>query len=149
MYIISNQTTIECYLSISICFMLLPCQLVTSQPSISCVFILNYKFSFNIPICFCAPFIPFPFLFPTILDPILFLVIKCRNGDGREGFSTRFRLFSSLLRFEFGCKNFSSDATITCVEFYILKSRTKKSKVSHFLRLEEDIIDRGCFEDRH
>jgi hypothetical protein len=49
MYIISNQTTIKCCLSISICFMLLYCQSITSQTSISFLFVLNYEFPLVFP----------------------------------------------------------------------------------------------------
>jgi hypothetical protein len=86
MYTFSNQTTIECYLSISICFMLLFCQSITSQTSISFLFVLNYEFPlvFLFPFVFAIPFISLPFPFLTIPDPIPFPMIKhgYRNWRG-------------------------------------------------------------------
>ena len=94
MYILNNQTTIECCLSVSICFMLLFCQSITSQTSITFLFVLNYEFPlvFPFPFVFAIPFIPLPFPFPTIPDPIPFPMIKCGYGNGRGVF----RPFSSL-----------------------------------------------------
>jgi hypothetical protein len=77
MYTFSNQTTIEYSHSIS-CFMLLFCQSITSQISITFLFILNYEclLVFPFPFVFAIPFIPLPFPFPTIPDPIPFPMIK-------------------------------------------------------------------------
>jgi hypothetical protein len=88
MYTFSNQTTIECCLSISIYFMLLFCQSITSQTSITFLFVLNYEFSlvFLFPFIFAILFIPLPFPFPTIPDPIPFPMIKCRYGNERGVF---------------------------------------------------------------
>jgi hypothetical protein len=68
--------------------MLLFCQLITSQTSITFLFVLNYEFPlvFPFPFVFAIPFIPFPFPFLTILDPIPFPMIKCGYGNGREVF---------------------------------------------------------------
>jgi hypothetical protein len=70
MYITSKQTTMECCLSVSIYFMLLPCQSISSQPSISFVRVLNYEFPFNIPVFvrFRTPVYPAPNYFEP--DPI-------------------------------------------------------------------------------
>jgi hypothetical protein len=88
MYTFSNQTTIECCLSISICFLLLFCQSITSQTSITFLFVLNYEFPlvFLFPFVFAIPFIPLPFPFPTIPDPIPFPMIKCGYGIRRGVF---------------------------------------------------------------
>jgi hypothetical protein len=88
MYTFSNQTTIECCLSISICFMLLFCQSITSQTSITFLYVLNYEFPlvFPFPFVFAFPFIPLPFPFPTIPDPIPFPMIKYGYGNGRGVF---------------------------------------------------------------
>jgi hypothetical protein len=71
--------------------MLLFCQSITSQTSITFLFVLNYEFPlvFPFPSVFAIPFIPLPFPFPTIPDPIPFLMIKCGYGNG-EGFSVCF-----------------------------------------------------------
>jgi hypothetical protein len=94
MYTFSNQITIECCLSISICFMLLFWQSITSQTSITFLFVLNYEFPlvFPFPFVFAIPFIPLLFPFPTIPDPIPFPIIKCGYGNERGVF----RPFSSL-----------------------------------------------------
>jgi hypothetical protein len=65
MYTISNQTTKECCLSISINFMLLSYQSITSQTSISFLFVLNYEFPlvFSFSFAFAILFIPLPFPF--------------------------------------------------------------------------------------
>jgi hypothetical protein len=96
MYTISNETTIECCLSISICVMLLSCQSITSQISISFIFVLNYEFPllFLFSFVFAIPFILLPFPFLTIPDLIPFPMIKCGYGNGRGVF----RPFSSLPR---------------------------------------------------
>ncbi|PWZ30459.1 hypothetical protein Zm00014a_020074 [Zea mays] len=93
MYTISNQTTIECCLSISI-FMLLSCKSITSQTSISFPFVLNYEFSlvFSFPFFFVISFIPLLFPFPTISDLVPFSMIK----HGYENRILVFRPFSSL-----------------------------------------------------
>jgi hypothetical protein len=104
MYTFSNQTIIECCLSISICFILLFCQSITSQTSITFLFVLNYEFPlvFPFPFVFTISFIPLPFSFPTIPDPIPFSIIKCGYGNGREVF----RLFPSVFipRYEYLCQ---------------------------------------------
>jgi hypothetical protein len=84
----SNQTTIECCLSISICFILLFYQSITSQTSIIYLFVLNYEFPlvFPFPFVFAIPFIPLPFPLPTIPDPIPFSMIECGYGNRREVF---------------------------------------------------------------
>jgi hypothetical protein len=88
MYTFSNQTTIECYLYISICFILLFCQSITSQISLTFLFILNYEFPlvFSFPFVFVIPFIPLPFPFPTIPDPTPFPMIKYGYENGRRVF---------------------------------------------------------------
>jgi hypothetical protein len=85
MFTISNQTTIECCLFVSICFILLSYQSITSQPSMSFVFVLKYEFSlvFMFSFDFAIPFISLPFPFQTILDSILFSMIKCGYENGR------------------------------------------------------------------
>ena len=92
MYTFSNQTTIECCLSISICVMLLSCQSITSQTSISFLFVLNYGFPlvFLFLFIFAIPFIPLPFPFPTIPDPIPFSMIKYGYENGRRVFPSVF-----------------------------------------------------------
>jgi hypothetical protein len=92
MYTFSNQTTIECCLSISIYFILLFCQLITSQTSITFLFVLNYEFPLVFPFSFVSaiPFIPLPFSFPTIPDPIPFPMIKCGYGNRRRVFPSVF-----------------------------------------------------------
>jgi hypothetical protein len=92
MYTFSNQTTIECCLSISICFMLLFCQSITSQTSITFLFVLNYEFPLVFPFSFvfAISFIPLPFPFPTIPDPISFPIIKYGYGNGRWVFPSVF-----------------------------------------------------------
>jgi hypothetical protein len=74
--------------------MLLFCQSITSQTSITFLFVLNYEFLlvFLFPFVFAIPFIPLPFSFPTIPDPIPFPMIKCGYGN-EEGF---FRPFPSI-----------------------------------------------------
>jgi uncharacterized Zn-finger protein len=99
MYTFSNKTTIECCLSISICFMLLFYQSITSQTSITFLFVLNYEFPlvFLFPFVFVIPFIPLPFPFPTIPDLIPFPMIKCGYENGRGVFtsvSVRFHPYS-------------------------------------------------------
>lgn len=88
MYITSKQTTMECCLSISIYFMLLPCQSINSQPSISFVRVLNYEFPFNILVFvrFAHPFIPLP----TIPNLIPFSMIKCGYRNQRKCFLSIF-----------------------------------------------------------
>jgi hypothetical protein len=95
MYTFSNQTTVECCLSISICFMLLFCQSITSQTSITFLFVLNYEISLVFPsqFVFAILFIPLPFPFPTIPDPIPFFDDKMRIRKRKRVF---FRPFSSL-----------------------------------------------------
>jgi hypothetical protein len=92
MYTMNNQTTIECCLSLSIYSMLLSFQSITNQTSILFMFVLNYEFSlvFLFPFVFAIPFIPLPFPFPTILDPISFPMIKCRYENRRRGFPSVF-----------------------------------------------------------
>jgi hypothetical protein len=103
MYILSNQTTIECCLSISICFILFFCQSISSQTSITFLFVLNYEFPlvFPFPFVFAIPFIPLPFLFTTIPDMIPFSMIKCGYGNRRGVFSSvsvRFHPYSTCAR---------------------------------------------------
>jgi hypothetical protein len=103
MYTFSNQTTIECCLSISIWFMLLFCQSITSQTSITFLFVLNYEFPlvFLFLFVFAIPFIPLPFPFPTISDPILFSMIKCGYGNERGVFpsiSVRFHPYLAIVQ---------------------------------------------------
>jgi hypothetical protein len=92
MYTISNQTTIDCYLSISIYVILLSCQSITSQTLILFLYVLNYEFPLVFPFSFvfAIPFIPLPFPFPTIPDPIPFPIIKCGYGNRRGVFSSVF-----------------------------------------------------------
>jgi hypothetical protein len=68
--------------------MLFTYQSVTSQPSITYLFVLIYEFPLNISILFVFVylFILLTFLFPTILDLVMFPVIKCRNENRREVF---------------------------------------------------------------
>jgi hypothetical protein len=75
--------------------MLLFCQSITSQTSITFLFVLNYEFPlvFLFPFVFVIPFIQLPFLFPTILDLTPFPTKNADTETG-EGF---FRPFSSLL----------------------------------------------------
>jgi hypothetical protein len=86
MYIISNQTIMECCLPVFICFMLLSCQSITSQPSISFGFKLNYEF----PLVF-----PFPFIFVILFILLLFsfpIISIIKYGyRGRERFFRSFR----------------------------------------------------------
>jgi hypothetical protein len=105
MYIISNQTTIECCLSVSICFMSLACQSITSQSSIPFLFVLNYEFPLVFPFLyvFAILFTPLLFSFPTIPDSISFPMIKCGYENMREVFrpfsflaSTRLQWFLSV-----------------------------------------------------
>jgi hypothetical protein len=72
--------------------MLLFCQSIISQTSITFLFVLNYEFSviFSFPFVFAIPFIPLSFPFPTIPDSILFPMIKCGYGNGREIFPSVF-----------------------------------------------------------
>jgi hypothetical protein len=88
MYTISNQTTIECCLSVFICFILLSFQSITSKPSIPFVFVLNYEFSFVFlfPFVFVILFIPLPFSFPT--NPVS--NDKMRIWKREREFSVRF-----------------------------------------------------------
>ena len=73
--------------------MLLFYQSITSQTSVTFLFVLNYEF----PFVFAISFIPLPFPFPTIPDSISFPMIKYRCRNGRS-FSVRLRPFSSLER---------------------------------------------------
>jgi hypothetical protein len=70
--------------------MLLFCQSITSQTSITFLFVLNYEFPlvFPFPFGFAIPFIPFPF--PTIPDSIPFSMIKYGYGNGRGVFPSVF-----------------------------------------------------------
>jgi hypothetical protein len=72
--------------------MLLFCQSITSQTSITFLFVLNYEFPlvFPFPFVFAIPSIPLPFPFPTILDLILFPMIKHGYGNGRGVFPSVF-----------------------------------------------------------
>jgi hypothetical protein len=56
-----------------------------SQPSISCVFILHYKFPLNISILvpFHTPVYPAPIFVPNYSGPVPFLVTKCGNENER------------------------------------------------------------------
>jgi hypothetical protein len=68
--------------------MLLFCQSINCQTSITFLFVLNYEFPlvFQFSFVFAIPFIPLPFPFPTIPDPIPFPMIKCGYGNGKGVF---------------------------------------------------------------
>jgi hypothetical protein len=80
--------------------MLLFCQSITSQTSITFLFVLNYEFPlvFSLPFVFAIPFIPLPFPFPTIPDPIPFPMIKCGYGNGRGVFPFVFVRFHPYIK---------------------------------------------------
>jgi hypothetical protein len=78
--------------------MLLSYQSITSQTFIPFLFVLNYEFLLVFPILFVFAilFIPLPFPFPTILDPIPFPMIKCGYENERGVFlsvSVRFHSY--------------------------------------------------------
>jgi hypothetical protein len=68
--------------------MLLSWQSFTSQPLRPFVFVLNYKFLliFSFLFVFAILYIPLPFSFPNIPDPIPFSMIKCGYRYRREFF---------------------------------------------------------------
>jgi hypothetical protein len=83
--------------------MLLLCQSISSQTSITFLFVLNYEFPlvFPFPFIFAIPFIPLPFPFSTILDLIPFSMIKCGYRNGRGVFpsvSVHFLPYSTCAR---------------------------------------------------
>jgi hypothetical protein len=87
MYTFSNQTTIERCIYIYLFYVII-LPIITSQTSITFLFVLNYEFPsvFLFPFVFAIPFIPYPLPFPTIPDLIPFPMIKCGYGDGRGVF---------------------------------------------------------------
>jgi hypothetical protein len=99
--------------------MLLFCQLITSQTSITFLFVLNYEFLlvFPFPFVFAIPFIPLPFPFPTIPDPIPFPMIKRGYGNGRGGFPSVFVRFHPYLE------------RVTGVQYWALGSELWRKKI--------------------
>jgi hypothetical protein len=78
-----------------ICFMLFPYQLVTSQPSITYVFVLIYEFPLNISILFVFVylFILLTFFVPDYSGSGPVSSDKMQKQKQKRGFSIHFRRF--------------------------------------------------------